>query len=101
MIGEGAPGRVTPAARDLALVHGVILVEPSDRSPFPRPTRSCCDSCAAGGPCRGSCESGGAPHPAPARSAAAPGQLVLPTLADGDYLLQVRRGVPTLRTIGP
>ncbi len=62
---------ITPAARDLAFVRGIALVDPA---PAPAPAASgriCCEGCSAGKPC------------AAAR---------WPALADGDWLLEVRGG---------
>jgi len=60
---------ITPAARDLAFVRGIALVDPA-RAPAAA-GRICCEGCSAGKPC------------AAAR---------WPALADGDWLLEVRGG---------
>jgi len=60
---------ITPAARDLAFVRGIALVDPA-RAPAAS-GRICCEGCSAGKPC------------AAAR---------WPALADGDWLLEVRGG---------
>jgi hypothetical protein len=60
---------VTPAARDLAFVRGIVLVDPARATSASG--RICCEGCSAGKPC------------AAAR---------WPALADGDWLLEVRGG---------
>ena len=60
---------ITPAARDLAFVRGIALVDPA--TPPAATGRICCAGCSAGRPC------------AAAR---------WPALADGDWLLEVRGG---------
>lgn len=75
-VAVGAGTLVTPAARDYALVAGIVL---DDSARERGRGASCCAACAGGGPCACGAK--------------------LPPLADGDWLVEVRGGVARARRI--